>query len=405
MKKTTFVFVAIVLAIGILVSCSKFEPQLPIADQAIDAPLDGLTPSQNKLHLDGAAEFDEVYTSANGLGPVYVATSCGGCHSGVNKGHPSTILTRFGQTDTTGNNFLDKGGPQLQNHALQGHLPEILPNGVAFSKFIAPITSGLGFLELVSDADIIAMSKANNNNTDGVRGRPNWNTVPNYVAVKPNAISQNGKYICRFGRKASTYDLHQQTVQAFNHDMGVTSTYLPQNPINYLEGLTSIPTNDPEISDKNINAVVFYTQTLQTPIQRNIDNPNVLQGKQNFVTVGCESCHKESLKTGYSPIEALSNKVFHPYTDLLLHDMGANLDDLYTEGTAKTSEWRTTPLWGLGLAQNAQGGNVYLLHDGRAKSIEEAILLHGGESEKSKIRYQNLSQTEKNNLIEFLKSL
>jgi CxxC motif-containing protein (DUF1111 family) len=111
------------------------------------------------------------------------------------------------------------------------------------------------------------------------------------------------------------------------------------------------------------------------------------------------------LKTGYSPIEKLSYKTFHSFTDLLLHDMGESLDDGYTEGSALTSEWRTPPLWGLGLSPNSQGGEYFLLHDGRAKSIEEAILFHGGEAENSKNQYQRLSQSEKEDILKFLESL
>jgi len=111
------------------------------------------------------------------------------------------------------------------------------------------------------------------------------------------------------------------------------------------------------------------------------------------------------LKTGYSPIESLSNKEFHPYTDLLVHDMGSGLDDGYTEGNAKTSEWRTAPLWGLGLAPKSQGGQFFLLHDGRAQSIEEAIQLHAGEATVSKNNFINLSSADKDALVKFLKSL
>jgi CxxC motif-containing protein (DUF1111 family) len=124
-----------------------------------------------------------------------------------------------------------------------------------------------------------------------------------------------------------------------------------------------------------------------------------------FNQINCASCHKPTLTTGYSNIEALSFKEFHPYTDLLLHDMGSGLDDGYTEGNALTSEWRTPPLWGLGLSPSAQGGQYFLMHDGRARSIEEAILLHGGEAENSKNQFLNLSETEKADLIKFLESL
>lgn len=395
----------IITIILLTCSCSKLEPAAPIAAEALDAPLEGLTFAQYQLFNEGAAEFDEVYTAESGLGPVYVVTSCASCHTGDNRGHPFTILTRFGQTDSTGNQFLNMGGPQLQNHAIQGHVAEQIPANAKSSRFIAPIASGIGFLELVPDADIVAMADANANHPDGVRGHPNWNEIPSYVVPFQNAIVKDGKYICRFGRKASTYNLHQQTVQAFNQDIGITTSYLPIDPFNYLEGVNPVPAADPEITDKSVNATVFYLQALQTPFQRNQQDGAVVAGKNVFIQTGCEACHKQTLKTGYSPVEPLAYQEFHPYTDLLLHDMGSELDDGYTEGSATTAEWRTPPLWGLGLAQDAQGGNIFLLHDGRAHSIEEAILMHGGEAQVSRKRYELLSQPDKDALLQFLQSL
>jgi CxxC motif-containing protein (DUF1111 family) len=162
---------------------------------------------------------------------------------------------------------------------------------------------------------------------------------------------------------------------------------------------------DPEISTQTVNDVVFYLKTLKAPIQRSKDNDEILKGKNLFVQIGCEKCHKQILQAGYSSIEALSNKTFHPYTDLLLHDMGSVLDDGYTEGSVKTYEWRTPPLWGLGLAPNSQGGNYFLLHDGRARSIEEAIVLHEGEGNSSRDHFNQLTTDEKESIIQFLKSL
>jgi len=405
MTKRILLGISILIVILSIFSCEKMIPPAPMADEVMDAPLDGLTNEQNKLFLEGADEFDEIYTAETGLGPIFVATSCGGCHSGDNKGHPFTTLTRFGQSDTTGNTFLAFGAPQLQHRAIIGHIGETLPSGATFTKFIAPIASGVGFLELVSDADILAMADPSDANADGISGVPNWNTIPAWVTPFPNAIPQGGKYICRFGRKGSTYNLHQQTVGAFNNDMGITSTFLPTNPYNYLEGTTSIPVNDPEISDKSINATVFYLQALQAPIQRNQDKSEVVRGKEIFIQIGCESCHKQTLRTGYSPIKPLSNVEFHPYTDLLLHDMGNELNDNYTEGSALVSEWRTTPLWGVGLSSSSQGGLIYLMHDGRAHNFGEAIQLHGGEGNASRTLYNQLSESDKQALVKFLESL
>jgi CxxC motif-containing protein (DUF1111 family) len=378
-------------------SCKKIMPPTPKVEDVMDAPVEGLSAEQNKLFLEGAEEFDEVYTAENGLGPIFVATSCGGCHTGDNKGHPFTALTRFGQNDTTGNKFLAFGAPQIQHRALMGHVGESVPVGATSSKFIAPIASGVGFLELVSDQDILSMADPNDSDGDGISGVPNWNNIPSWVTPAPNASTQNGKYICRFGRKASTYN--------FNNDIGVTSTFMPQNPFNYAEGMNSSPINDPEITDKSINATVFYLQTLQTPLPRNENNAQVQRGKELFIQVGCESCHKQTLKTGYSAIEPLSNQTFHPYTDLLLHDMGNELNDHYTEGSALVSEWRTTPLWGVGLSASSQGGQLFLMHDSRAKNFAEAILLHGGEGNKSRSQFNQLSEPDKQALLTFLKSL
>jgi CxxC motif-containing protein (DUF1111 family) len=144
---------------------------------------------------------------------------------------------------------------------------------------------------------------------------------------------------------------------------------------------------------------------LKAPIPRDQDDPLVQSGKELFLEIGCADCHRPTLKTGYSSIAALSEKEFHPYTDMLLHDMGPALDDGYTEGHAKSSEWRTPPLWGLGLAPQSQGGQYFLMHDGRAQSIGEAILLHGGEAENAKARYINLTMAEMESLLTFLESL
>lgn len=400
--RTFFVLLAALCSIA---SCQKIMPGAPAANEVMDAPLDGLTPDQNKLFAEGADEFDEVYTRESGLGPIYVSSSCGSCHAGDNRGHVFTTLTRFGQSDTSGNTFMHLGGPQLQHNFLTGYTGEQVPANATSSRLVAPIVAGSGFLELVADQDLLNMSDPNDQDGDGISGRVNWTSIPEWVIPSANAISQHGKYIGRFGKKASTYNIHQQTVQAFNQDMGITTTFMPDNPVNYQSGLQSSPTADPEISDQSVNATVFYIQTLQTPFRRNANDAMVLQGAALFNQIKCNSCHKEMLHTQYSNIAALSQKEFSPFTDLLLHDMGAELDDHYTEGTAYTNEWRTAPLWGLGLASQAQGGKYALMHDGRAKSIEQAIEMHAGESLKSKQAYQALSSAEKDALVQFLKSL
>ncbi len=349
--------------------------------------------------LKGDKAFNnEIFSAQTGLGPIFVATSCVSCHAGDGKGHPFTTLTRFGQSDETGNKFLHLGGPQLQNRALPGYTPEQIPFGATFSKFTPPAVTGLGYLALVSDADILSMADPNDINGDGISGVPNWIEVPDFVTINKDAISQGGKYIGRFGKKASVYSLFHQTVNAYNQDIGITSLF---SPVDVFSGLEI----EPEVSMQTIHSVVFYLHTLKAPINRNQNDIDVIKGKSIFNQINCSGCHTPTLKTGFSSTAMLSNREFHPYTDLLLHNMGAGLDDGYTEGNAKTDEWRTPPLWGLGLSPNSQGGQYFLMHDGRAKSIEEAILLHGGEANQSKVNYQNLTHDEKDAIIKFLKSL
>ncbi len=398
-------YFVLIFCVALLASCEKladeYGPVPPRENELLDGPVEGLSIEQQILFLDGDIAFnDEVFTAENGLGPVFVGTSCVSCHSGDGKGHPFNQFIRFGQSDSLGNPFANfgDGKNQLQNKAIQGFSPETLPAGAPFTTLVAPAVTGLGFLDAVSDEDILSLADPHDLDGDGISGRAHYAYPPEYVSLRPNSIPQGDKYIFRFGKKAISYDLLHQTVGAYNQDIGITSLFEPIDPYSGLE-------EDPEISTQIVNNVVFYLKTLKAPIPRNQDDPDISRGKQFFSQIQCAACHTPSMKTGYSSIEVLSNKVFNPYSDLLLHDMGPSLDDGYTEGFAETSEWRTPPLWGIGLSENSQGGEMFLLHDGRAKSIEEAILMHGGEAENSKNNYQNLTTQEKEQLLKFINSL
>lgn len=388
------IFVGLIL----LAACEEFQPTAPQEYELLDGPVSGLTETENLQFLMGDVAFnDEVFISATGLGPLFVANSCGSCHPGDGKGHPFTTLTRFGQTDETGNQYLNAGGPQLQHRAIPGYKAEQIPAGTTYSSFTPPAVTGLGFLDAVSDEDILAWADPDDTNGDGISGVPNWIEVKGYITLRPNSISQKGKYIGRFGKKGAVYDLLQQTATAYNEDIGITSTY---EAIDTYLGVEY----DPEVSNQTIQDVVFYLKTLKAPVPRK-ENDEILSGKEIFSTIGCTKCHRPEMKTGASPVAALSNKTFYPYTDLLLHDMGPSLDDGYTEGSAKTYEWRTPPLWGLGLSKNSQGGEYFLMHDGRARSIEQAIQMHGGEGLQSKESFESLTSEDKRKLIQFLESL
>ncbi|MEQ8360186.1 MAG: di-heme oxidoredictase family protein [Cytophagales bacterium] len=383
----------------LIFSCDEIIPSGPAENEILDGPIEGLSHSEKRQFLAGDIAFnDEVFFVENGLGPGFVATSCGSCHAGDGKGHPFTTLTRFGQSLPNTLPDLSIGGPQLQNRAIPGFEPEKLPEGVPFMKFTPPAVTGLGFLAALSDQQILQNVDSLDENGDGISGKPNYITPPDYFEQKSIHQPVNGKIIGRFGKKAAAIDLLQQTVAAYNQDMGITSSFEPVDPYSQLS-------TDPEVSDQTIRDVVFYLRTLKAPIPRSEENTVVLRGKAIFTEIQCASCHIPEWTTPESDIEALSKRTFYPYTDLLLHDMGPGLDDGATEGSAETYEWRTPPLWGLGLSPNSQGGSFFLMHDGRAASIEEAILLHGGEANNSKIQFVSLSEDDKEALIKFLKSL
>lgn len=382
-----------------IVACDAVFPSAPQDDQLLDGPVAGLTFEQSSIFLRGDAAFNDlIFTSRTGLGPIFVSNSCRSCHAGDGKGHPSTSLVRYGQSDETGNTFLAFGGPQLQHRSIPGYEPEALPAGAPHATFLPPANTGLGFLDFVTDQTIVSLADPNDVDGDGISGRPNWVVLAPYLTTRSNTEYNGGRVIGRYGKKASTYDLLQQTVNALSQDIGIASVYAP---FDVYSGLSV----DPEISTQTIHDIVFYLQTLKAPIQRTPSDPTVMSGNKTFLTIGCATCHAPTLQTGPSTITAVANKEFHPYTDMLLHDMGKGLDDGYTEGTAMSSEWKTPALWGLGLSSRSQGGEIYLMHDGRARSINEAIMMHGGEAERSLNLYQALQQTQRDALIRFLESL
>tara|TARA_R110001599_G_scaffold91840_2_gene240966 strand:- start:1460 stop:2659 length:1200 start_codon:yes stop_codon:yes gene_type:complete len=399
MSKIAFVFVG--LSVFLFCGCENLGPEEPMEFELLDGPIDGLSISEQKRFLAGDIAFnDDVFTIENGLGPLFVGTSCVSCHSGDGKGHPFNQLIRFGNNDLglLALPTIGDGRNQIQNKAIPGFEPETVPDGLPFSILVAPAVTGLGLLDAVPDEDILALADPMDDNEDGISGRPHYSLPPEFTEIRENSVPLGNNYIFRFGKKASSYDLLHQTVGAYNQDIGITSLFDPIDPFSGLE-------EDPEISTQTLNDVVFYLKTLKAPIPRNQTDPDIVAGKELFQSVQCTACHTPTLTTGFSPIESLSFKEFHPYTDLLLHDMGPGLDDGFTEGNVETSEWRTPPLWGIGLSANSQGGQMFLLHDGRASSIEEAIEMHGGEANNSKAQYLSLSPEEKSQLIQFINSL
>jgi len=278
-----------------------------------------------------------------------------------------------------------------------------------------PALAGLGFLEAISDEKILEWQDVDDLNNDGISGKAAFVNVPHNLNdfenadIHENFYLEDGKRIGRFGKKAFSINLFQQTARALKEDIGITTFAEINDPFNYKAASAVIFEGDgvenPELSNERLNDLVFFMRSSAIPPRRNASNPEVLNGELLFNEIGCVNCHRANIITSHTNLDFLSNITIHPYTDLLLHDMGEKLNDNYTEGGATASEWRTPPLWGIGLAELSQGGNAFYLHDGRASTLNEAILFHGGEAQQTIDRYLDLNETQKNDLISFLKSL
>ncbi|MCI5056434.1 MAG: thiol oxidoreductase [Flavobacteriales bacterium] len=394
-----------------LYSCTRIIPKKLPEEEILAKPIDGLTQNELAIHIQGDELFAKIFTPDNGLGPIFVQSSCESCHVGDGKGNPINSLTRFGRylEDSINGQVWDPmlalGGPQIQNRSIQFHDPETLPEGAQASVFLAPLVSGTGYLDAVDDQYLIDLVASQM--TEGVvSGRLNYIEAPDYLDLSNKIPNAQGLYIGRFGRKGGAVNLLHQTITAYNQDMGITTNFEPLDPIN-VNSNASVGdlVQDPEISDQEVHAVEFYVRTLAAPPRRDLDKSEVLNGEDIFKQIGCEHCHKAILKTGNNTTSYFDEVEFYPYTDMLFHDMGPELDDGYTEGNVATSEWKTTPLWGLGLQRDLQGSEMFLLHDGRAKTFEGAINYHGGEASFSRTNFQELSDEDKADLFSFLSSL
>ena len=410
-----------------------------------------LKKEESRLFQSGNALFRTNWVAApasvkslDGLGPIFNANSCGSCHFKDGRGAPPDEPngTRFGLLWRLHSGEKNRHGAavphpvygmQIQDQALPGVMPEArvaiqydtirrqyadgtpyvlykpiysltaLAYGEIDEKYklaprIAPQVAGLGLLENIPEADILANEDVDDLDGDGISGKANY--VWNVRAEK--------KTLGRFGWKANEPNVLQQTAGAFNGDMGLTSSLFPQdefsayqkaqNPAQHKEG-------SPEVSDRQLDRIALYIKTLAVPAKRNMDNPGYLKGRALFYDLGCESCHKASFTTGEDDeIAALNRQKIFCYTDLLLHDMGEGLADDCPDYEATGREWRTPPLWGIGLIKTVNK-HTRLLHDGRARNTEQAILWHGGEAEAARDKFTNLTSAEREALILFVESL
>jgi CxxC motif-containing protein (DUF1111 family) len=300
--------------------------------------------------------------------------------SGPNEGNVS-----IASYTTTAGQYGDAAPFSLQkpNYAFSGTTPTF------FSARIAPQLVGLGLLEAVSENTVLALADPDDADVDGISGRIQ-------KVIDPETGDPR---LGRFGSKGGRARISHQIAGALNTDMGVTTPIFPA-----LDGATT--TNGaPEVSATDLDLMTRYVALLGVAAQRDLTNSQAIQGKQLFTTASCVKCHTPTLTTSaYHPMAELRSQTIHPYTDLLLHDMGPGLADNMGEADATGSEWRTPPLWSIGLTAGVSGGEGYL-HDGRARTLEEAILWHGGEAEASKEAFRNMTAAERTALIKFLKSL
>ncbi len=391
----------------VLIGCDALLTKSPDQDQSFDGPIEGLTNAERAIFAKGDAAFGEVFTFQTGLGPIFNQASCERCHVGDGRGHPSVNLKRFGLNIGGGqfNPLVELGGPQLQERSMPGYPAEIIPvQANAISERGGPLAVGLGLIEAIPDSIVLRYSDPDDVNGDGISGRPNLVIPAEFLGMGPGPYS--GKHLGRFGRKAGAINLLQQSANAYHQDIGITSDYIPVENYNPLAGgRGGDPIPDPEIPAATVDNVVFYLQTLRPPLRRGANDPEVLGGEQLFSTIKCASCHVPVMVTGQHPIAALKNRPAALYSDLLLHDMGADLADNFIEGEATGTEWRTTPLWGLGIVENVLGGTPFYLHDGRTSDLRVVISLHKGEADSSRIRFQQLPIASQEALLKFMKSL
>lgn len=391
------------LALLATLGCSDLTTEAASPDDVFDASLPGLTTDEQAAFVRGDTEFERRFAPSTGLGPIFNNVSCASCHSGDGRGRLSNALQRIGTVD---NDMLRSiGGPQIQDKAIPGAHAERVPSGVPVSLRLPPPVFGAGLIDAIPDATILAGADPDDRDGDGISGRANLVT-PNEYALPGVVTNPDGRRIGRFGRKAQTSTLLEQTVEAYHQDMGITSDFRPRENHN---PLSSIPVDaadrapDPEVPPATVLAVVHYLRTLAPP-RAGGDSEQRREARAVFSSVGCASCHTQTLTTGPSSISALANKPVELYSDLLLHDMGDALADNRPDGDASGREWRTTPLWGLRLMRKFLDGEALLMHDGRARTVEEAILLHGGEATKSRDAFAARTPAQRRALIDFVES-
>jgi CxxC motif-containing protein (DUF1111 family) len=426
------------LSVCVLVACgdngspdaSRQGGATTIDDRTSDAfthPAANLTADQKRVFQDGTSPFNRHWEIPL-LGPLFNNDACVGCHAGNGRGLSqigngalqSQALIRVslvdGTPDVPGGDVPVPGfGLQLQDHATVG-LPEVTvtqvwvehseiygdgevvmlrepridparPDGTGLGPDVrvsyrqAPGVFGLGLLEAVPEAEIAALADPDDSDGDGISGRMNVVWDPELQAA----------VLGRFGHKATVPTLRQQTAGAFATDIGLSNKLIPE------------PDGTRDVSDDQLDQTLFFVQTIGVPAAAQ-QNAAARRGRDLFEELGCAACHVATLTTGDHAVPQLAHQTIHPYTDLLLHDVGDRLTDARRDFLADGVEWRTPPLWGLGLVQLVAPGATFL-HDGRARTFAEAILWHGGEAQAAREAFRLSENQARDALIAFLQTL
>jgi len=392
---------ALAIALLLVAGCGDLMTSAPEDGDLFDAPLPGLTREQQATFVRGDEAFGQAFSVEMGLGPLFNEVSCVACHSGDGRGLPRNTLVRFSRGSDLAR---EEGGPQLQTQAIPGALPETLPQGVDFSRRLPPPVFGVGLIAAIPEETILALADPDDANGDGISGRAHWVVPPEYAPQGPLG-GGNGRRLGRFSRKAQVSSLIQQTSEAYHQDIGITTDFIPEENPNP-QGGGSAPADlaaDPELSATVVRDVVEYLQMLAPPAPGE-ETGTRGRGRELFDEVRCSGCHVAVLMTGPSPIAALANKPALLYSDLLLHDMGPELADNRPDGDASGSEWRTAPLWGLRLVPEFLDGQAFYLHDGRARTLDEAIRTHGGEAAASRDAFAAMPPEDRDALLDFVES-
>lgn len=423
---------------------------------AYDQPIAGMSPEQRLEFSLGKSLFERFWvpspsstTASDGLGPLFNARSCHSCHVNGGRGHAPTadqlgsdVPSFFIRLGAITQPSMDKviGDPvygrQIQPFSATKVMPEAdyrviwqqklvqladgtevklrqpvldwtrlnygeLAADTGISMRVSPPLVGMGLLDSIPLSRLQQLADPDDTNADGISGRINWREV-------------NGNLVAgRFGHKASNVSLREQNHSAFNGDLGLSTPLFPYPSGDCTSGqplcIDSPNGNSPhlddlEVSQEQSRLVDFFVAHMAPPAMRNLNEPWFLEGKAIFDELNCGACHTPKHITQSDRFPLLDGKTIYPFTDLLLHDMGPELASDFPVYSANPQEWRTAPLWGIGLSDKISGRTGFL-HDGRARTIEEAILWHGGEAQQSKRGYTQLNQEQRSVLIRFLESL